>query len=53
MAKRFLLATVGIVVLSGVATYLLVRDEIGNVVSAFAQNKPVKVRWPSSRTICT
>ena len=43
MAKRFLLAAAGIVVLSGAATYMLALGEISNVVSALGQNKAVKI----------
>jgi polyisoprenyl-teichoic acid--peptidoglycan teichoic acid transferase len=43
MARRFLPAALGIVVLAGAATYLLVRGEIGNVLSALGQNRPVEV----------
>jgi polyisoprenyl-teichoic acid--peptidoglycan teichoic acid transferase len=42
-AKRFLLAAVGIVLLSGGATYAIARNEVGKLVEAFHQNKPVKV----------
>jgi LCP family protein required for cell wall assembly len=43
MAKRVLLAAVGIVVLTGGATYAVARNEVGKVVEALGQNKPVKV----------
>jgi LCP family protein required for cell wall assembly len=43
MARRFLLAALGIVALAGGATYALVRGEIGDVLSALGQHKPVKV----------
>jgi LCP family protein required for cell wall assembly len=43
MARRFLLATVGIILLTGAASYLLVRNEVSAVVSALRQNKVVKV----------
>jgi LCP family protein required for cell wall assembly len=43
MARRFLLAAVSIVLLTGAASYLLVRNEVSAVVSALRQNKVVKV----------
>jgi LCP family protein required for cell wall assembly len=43
MARRFLLAAIGIVVLMGAATYVLVRGEIGDVLSALGQHKPVRL----------
>jgi LCP family protein required for cell wall assembly len=43
MARRFLLAALGVVVLVGAATYVLVRGEIGDVLSALGQHKPVKL----------
>ncbi len=43
MAKRFLLGAVGIVLLSGATTVVLVRDEVSKLVEALHQNKPVKV----------
>jgi polyisoprenyl-teichoic acid--peptidoglycan teichoic acid transferase len=43
MAKRFALAGVSIIMLSGAATYMLVRGEVSTVLSALAQNKPVEV----------
>jgi LCP family protein required for cell wall assembly len=43
MARRFLLAGLGIVALTGAASYLLVRNEVSAVVSALRQNKVVKV----------
>src|SRR5580692_5187789 len=43
MAKRVLLAGVGIVLLAGGATYTMVRNEVSKVVEALDQNKPVKV----------
>jgi polyisoprenyl-teichoic acid--peptidoglycan teichoic acid transferase len=43
IAKRFLLATVGIIVLAGAATYILVLNEVSSVVSALGQNKAVKL----------
>jgi LCP family protein required for cell wall assembly len=43
MARRFLLGTLGIVVFVGAGTYMLVRNEVSNVVSALDQNKAVKV----------
>jgi LCP family protein required for cell wall assembly len=43
MARRFLLAALGIVVLAGAATLLLVRREIGDVLSALGQHRAVHV----------
>ncbi|HZL47511.1 MAG TPA: LCP family protein [Solirubrobacteraceae bacterium] len=43
MAKRVLLAAVGIVLLTGAATYVVARNEVGKVVEALNQSKPVKV----------
>jgi polyisoprenyl-teichoic acid--peptidoglycan teichoic acid transferase len=43
MARRFLLAALGIVAVAGAGTYLLVRHEIGVVVSALGQNEAVKL----------
>jgi polyisoprenyl-teichoic acid--peptidoglycan teichoic acid transferase len=43
MARRFLLAALGVVVLVGGATYVLVRGEIGDVLSALGQHKPVEL----------
>jgi LCP family protein required for cell wall assembly len=43
MAKRVLLAAVAIVALTGGATYAIARNEVGKVVEALDQNKPVKV----------
>jgi LCP family protein required for cell wall assembly len=43
MAKRILLAALGIVALSGGATYAIARNEVSKVVEALGQNKPVKV----------
>jgi LCP family protein required for cell wall assembly len=43
LAKRVLLAAVGIVLLSGGATYAVARNEVGRVVEALGQNKPVKL----------
>ncbi len=43
MAKRVLVAAVGIVALSGAATYVLARNEVGKVVEALGQTKAVKV----------
>ncbi len=43
MAKRVLLAAVGIVVLTGGATYAIARNEVSRVVEALDQNKPVKL----------
>lgn len=43
MAKRVLLAAVGIVVLTGAATYVLARNEVGKVVEALGQTRAVKI----------
>jgi LCP family protein required for cell wall assembly len=43
MAKRVLLAAVGIVLLTGAATYVVARNEVGKVVEALGQNKTVRV----------
>jgi LCP family protein required for cell wall assembly len=43
MAKRVLVAAVGIVLLTGGATYVVARNEVGKVVEALGQNRPVKV----------
>jgi LCP family protein required for cell wall assembly len=43
MARRVLLAAVGIVLLTGGATYAIVRNEVSKVVEALDQNKPVKL----------
>jgi LCP family protein required for cell wall assembly len=43
MATRFLLAALCIVALAGAATYMAIRNEVGKVVSALGQNKPVKL----------
>ncbi len=43
MARRFVLAALGIVALAGAGTYMLVRKEIKNVVSALGQSKAVKI----------
>jgi LCP family protein required for cell wall assembly len=43
MAKRVLLGAVGVVLLSGVASAVLARNEVSKVVAALRQNKPVKV----------
>jgi LCP family protein required for cell wall assembly len=43
MAKRVLLAAVGIVLLTGGASYVVARNEVGRVVEALGQNKAVKV----------
>jgi len=43
LARRVLLAAVGIVLLSGGATYVVARNEVGKVVEALGQNKTVKV----------
>jgi polyisoprenyl-teichoic acid--peptidoglycan teichoic acid transferase len=43
LARRVLLAAVGIVLLTGGATYVVARNEVGKVVEALGQNKTVKV----------
>jgi LCP family protein required for cell wall assembly len=43
MAKRVLLAALGIVLLSGGAIYAIARNEVSKVVEALGQNKPVEV----------
>ena len=43
LARRVLLAAVGIVLLTGSATYVVARNEVGKVVEALGQNKTVKV----------
>ncbi len=43
LARRFLAATICIVALVGAATYMAIRNEVGKVVSALGQNKPVKL----------
>jgi LCP family protein required for cell wall assembly len=43
MAKRVLLAAVGIVLLTGGASYVVARNEVGRVVEALGQNKAVEV----------
>jgi polyisoprenyl-teichoic acid--peptidoglycan teichoic acid transferase len=43
LAKRVLLAAVGIVLLSGGATYAVARNEVGRVVEALGQNRAVKL----------
>jgi LCP family protein required for cell wall assembly len=43
LARRFLAATICIVALAGAATYMLIRNEVSDVVSALDQNKVVKV----------
>ncbi len=43
MAKRFALAALGIIAVAGAGTYILVRHEIGDVVSALGQNEAVKL----------
>ena len=43
MAGRVLLAAVGIVLLTGGATYAIARNEVSKVVEALDQSKPVKV----------
>ncbi len=43
MARRVLLAAVGIVLLTAGATYVVARNEVGKVVEALGQNKTVKL----------
>ncbi len=43
MAKRVLLAAIGVVMLTGAATYVVARNEVGKVVEALGQTKAVKV----------
>ncbi len=43
MARRVLLAALGIVLLTGGATYAIARNEVGKVVEALGQSKPVEV----------
>ncbi|HMD52179.1 MAG TPA: LCP family protein, partial [Solirubrobacteraceae bacterium] len=43
MARRALLAAVSIVVLTGAATYVVALNEVGKVVEALGETKPVKV----------
>ncbi len=43
MAKRVLLGAIGVILLSGAATYMLVLDEVSAVVKALGQNKAVKI----------
>ncbi len=43
MTKRFVLAAVGIVLLSGGATAAIALDEVGKVIEAFRQSKPVRL----------
>jgi LCP family protein required for cell wall assembly len=43
MAKRVLLTAVGIVLLAGGTTYAIARNEVGKVVEALDQNRPVKL----------
>jgi polyisoprenyl-teichoic acid--peptidoglycan teichoic acid transferase len=43
MARRVLLAGIGIVALAGVTTYVTARNEVGKVVEALGQTKAVKV----------
>ncbi len=43
MARRILLAALGIVALAGAGTYMLVRKEIKNVVSALGQSRAVRI----------
>jgi polyisoprenyl-teichoic acid--peptidoglycan teichoic acid transferase len=43
LAKRVLAAALGVVLLAGATTYMLVRNELGSVVSALGQNRPIKL----------
>jgi polyisoprenyl-teichoic acid--peptidoglycan teichoic acid transferase len=43
MAKRFLLAGIGVILLSGGATAVIALNEVGKVVEALGQNKAVKL----------
>jgi polyisoprenyl-teichoic acid--peptidoglycan teichoic acid transferase len=43
MARRVLVAAVGIVLLAGGSTYAIARNEVSRVVEALGANKPVKV----------
>jgi LCP family protein required for cell wall assembly len=43
IAKRFLVAAVGVVLLSGATTTVMALNEVGKLVEALRQNKPVKV----------
>jgi LCP family protein required for cell wall assembly len=43
MARRIALAALGVVLLAGGATYVLARNEVGALVEALHQSKPVKV----------
>jgi polyisoprenyl-teichoic acid--peptidoglycan teichoic acid transferase len=43
MARRVLCAAVGIVVLTGAATYVTARNEVGKVVEALGQTRAVKI----------
>jgi polyisoprenyl-teichoic acid--peptidoglycan teichoic acid transferase len=43
MARRVLLAAIGIVLLTGGASYVVARNEVGKVVEALGQNKTVKL----------
>ncbi len=43
IAKRFLLAAAGIVLVSGGATAVVALNEVGRLVEALRQNKPIKV----------
>jgi len=43
MAKRVLLAAVGIVLIAGGATYVVAINEVGKVVEALGETKPVKI----------
>jgi LCP family protein required for cell wall assembly len=53
IAKRLLAAAVAVVALTGGATYAIARNEVGKVVEALGQNKPVrlapKVLAPTSK----
>jgi LCP family protein required for cell wall assembly len=53
IAKRLLAATVAVIALTGGATYAIARNEVGKVVEALDQNKPVrlapKVLAPTSK----
>ncbi len=43
MTKRFLLAALGIILLSGGATAVLALNEVGKLVDALAESRPVKI----------
>jgi polyisoprenyl-teichoic acid--peptidoglycan teichoic acid transferase len=43
MARRLLLGALGIVLFAGAGTYVLIRNEVSDVVKALGQNKAVKV----------